>query len=106
MLLGETPAPLPGGVSTSDAGTPDWVKSIAALAAQGMSLWQQIQLQDMNMDLIRQGKPPLTASQMASMAPQLNIGVAKDTQMAMLIGLGAIGLFGLMYAGLKSRERG
>lgn len=101
MRLGDFYETTPDSVSNADV--PEWVTVISQLASQGMSLYQQLQLQEMNMDLIRQGKPPLTAYQMASMAPQLNVGVSKDTQMMLLLAVGAVGLTAVMVAGIKTR---
>jgi len=84
--------------------TPDWVTALSNLAAQGLSLVGQIKLQDANLSLMKQGRPPMTAAQMASMAPQLNFGLASSAQstlMYVLLGGGAI----ILLSSLMKRSR-
>jgi hypothetical protein len=91
---------LPGGtaIPTSAAATPTGVtpsstpilSALAKLIPAGLTAYQQLQLQNLQMNLIKQGRPPLTAQQIAAMAPQLNIGVAQDTQRLLMYGGGAL----------------
>lgn len=81
-----------------------WVTGISNVLTQGLSLYGQLRLQDMNMSLIQSGKPPLTAAQVASMAPQLNVGIASGTQNLLMyaaMGGGAILLLSML---MKSRR--
>jgi hypothetical protein len=88
--------------------TPDWMTALSNLATQGLNLYGQIQLQNMNMDLIKSGRPPLTGEQMASMAPQLNVGIAPDVkatiqQYAIIGGIGVLAIV-LLMSGKRSRR--
>lgn len=88
--------------------TPDWMTNISNLVSQGLNLYGQLKLQDMNMSLIKSGRPPLTADQMASMAPQLNVGIAPDVkatiqQYAIIGGIGVLAIV-LLMSGKRSRR--
>lgn len=88
--------------------TPDWLSSITSLGTQALNLYGQLRLQDLNMKLIGQGKPPLTAAQTAAMAPQLNVGLSPDIQdkifqYTVMGGIGVIAIVILM-GGKKSRR--
>lgn len=80
-----------GDTATDTGTTPDastsWVTDISNVLQSGLSLYGQLQLQNMNMNLVKQGKPPLTAAQISAMAPQLNVGIAPDTQDTLIKGL-------------------
>lgn len=99
------------GDAASDAGTtPDastsWVTDISNVLQTGLSVYGQLQLQNMNMNLIKQGKPPLTAAQISAMAPQLNVGISPDTQDTLIKGLliGGIAVVAvLMFTGKRKR---
>jgi hypothetical protein len=78
--------------------------AISQLVAAGAATWQQVKLSDLNMKLVEQGKPPLTAAQAGAIAPQLNIGIAPDTQNILLIGLAGIGAFAALTM-LSKRSR-
>lgn len=84
--------------------TPDWVTALSNLASQGLSLYGQIQLQNMNLDLVKQGKQPLSAYQMQAMAPQLNVGLASSAQTTLLYVLGG-GAAVILLASLMKRSR-
>jgi hypothetical protein len=84
--------------------TPDWVTALSNLAAQGLNLVGQLKLQDMNLKLIGQGKAPLTAYQMQSMAPQLNVGLASSAQTTLFYVLGG-GAAVILLASLMKRSR-
>jgi len=77
--------------------------TISKLLTAGGGLYQTIQLTDLNRQLIAQGKQPLTPAQASAMSPQINVGVAPDTQTMLIYGLGAIGLLFLATTFLKSR---
>jgi hypothetical protein len=92
--------------ATPDAANP-WVTGISNILTQGLSLYGQLRLQDMNMNLIQQGKPPLTAAQVASMAPQLNVGIASGTQNMLMyaaMGGGAILLLSILMKSKRARR--
>jgi hypothetical protein len=86
--------------------TPDtsWVTDVTGLLTQGLSLYGQLQIQNMNMDLIKQGKPPLTAYQVSAMAPQLNVGLASGTQNLVMYGLLGGGAVLLLMSLMKSKR--
>jgi len=93
--------------ATGATPTTDWITAISQLATQGLSLVGQLKLQDMNMQLISQGRQPLTAAQMSSMAPQLNVGLAQDTQttlMYVLAGGAAVVLLASFMKGSRARR--
>ena len=97
------PAAPPPGV-TPDS-TASIISSLTNLAQAGLSAYGQIQLQNLQMSLVKQGKPPLTANQVAAMAPQLNVGLAPSTQNILMyaaIGGGALLLLSMLS---KSRRR-
>jgi hypothetical protein len=96
--------------TTATGATPstDWLTAISNLATQGLSVYAQMQLQNMNMDLIKQGRQPLTSAQMASMAPQLNVGLSSSTQnllMYGLLGAGAVIVLTSVMKGSRARRR-
>jgi hypothetical protein len=93
----------PAGV-TPDAST-SWLTDLTGLLTQGISAYGQIQLQNMNIDLIKQGKPPLTASQVSAIAPQLNVGLASSTQNLLMYGLLGGGAVLLLMSFMKHRKR-
>jgi hypothetical protein len=86
--------------STSDTPILD---TITRLLTAGGGLYQTIQLTDLNRQLISQGKQPLTPAQASAMSPQINVGVAPDTQTMLLYGLGGIGILFLLTTFIKSR---
>ena len=94
------------GATTSSAG--DWISTIGNLLTQGMGLYGQLQLQNTNMKLIQQGKPPLTAAQVASMAPQLNVGLSPDVKTAVFnysLVVGAVGVGVVALLMMRKRRR-
>lgn len=101
MRLGQNE--VPAGVST-DTNSPAWLSGIVELGKAVASTVGQFRMQDLNMELIRQGRPPLSAAQMAAVAPQINVGVSPDTRNMMLVALGGIGLFFLATTFIKSRR--
>ena len=93
----------PAGV-TPNAPT-SWISDLTGLLTQGLSVYGQIQLQNMNMDLIKQGKPPLTQEQVSAIAPQLNVGLASSTQNLVVYGLLGGGAVLLLMSFMKNRRR-
>lgn len=91
---------VPTGVTPDNSG---WMQTFADLAKMGLSVYQQIQLQNMQMDLIKRGLPPMSAAQLASMAPQVNIGVASETQKLLMYG--GIGLLGILLLSTMNKGR-
>ena len=73
--------------------------TIAQLGPTIGNIIGQIKLADLNMALIRQGKPTLTAAQAQALSPRIDVGIAPDTQSALMIllaGAGAIFLFSML----------
>ena len=96
----------PTGVSSDAA--PTWVSDISNVLTQGLNLYGQLRLQDLNMNLIQQGKPPLTASQVSAMAPQLNVGLAPDVQakIQQYMIVGGVGILAIVFLmGMKPKRR-
>lgn len=103
MHLGEEPAP----GTTSDSGSTfsDIVNAISTAVSQGINLYDQIKLQDFNMNLIKQGKPPLTPAQVGAIAPQFSVGLAPQTQNTLLWVAAGAGALLLFTSVLKHRRR-
>src|SRR5574340_367336 len=82
----------------------DWnsiVNNITKIGTAVLSLDQQRQLADINLQRAQSGLAPLSASQFA---PQMNVGVAPDTQkLIMYGGIALIGILALNAIGKKSR---
>jgi hypothetical protein len=102
MQLGDDPAP----GTTSDSGSTwtDVINAISSAVSQGVNVYDQIQLQNFNMDLIKQGRPPLTPSQVGAIAPQFAVGLAPQTQnMLLWLAAGAGGL--ILLTSLMKHKR-
>lgn len=86
----------------SSTGTP-WYANILA---QGLSLYQQVELQKTNLDRAKQGLPPLTAAQYGATIPtaQVQVGLSSGTKTALYLGAGGVLLIGLAIV-LKKRKR-
>jgi hypothetical protein len=91
-------------IGTTPDATSSWLTSITGLLTQGLTAYGQIRLQDLNIDLIKQGKQPLTASQVAAMAPQLNVGLASSTQNLVMYGLLGGGAVLLLMSFMKTKR--
>lgn len=91
---------------TADA-APSWFTDISNVLTQGINAYGQLRLQDLNMNLISQGKPPLTAAQVASMAPQLNVGLSPDIQakIQQYMIFGGIGVLALVALTQMNKRR-
>lgn len=101
-----SPMPAPTGVtpvSASSGGT-NWAAIVQQLAQAGISAYQITQLSNLNQQLISQGRPPLSASQAAAMAPQLNFGISGDTQNLLIYGALGIGAIVLLSSVMKSKR--
>lgn len=107
-------APAPTGVTAdaapavaSTSSPTDWNAiglALNNLVTGGVTAYQAIQLQKMQADLIRQGRPPLSPYQMSLLAPQIGVGLAPSTQnMVMMLALGGGALL-LLTSVMKSRR--
>jgi hypothetical protein len=99
MQLSETNAVVPAGV-TQDRPI---LNTISNLLTAAGGLYQQITLTDLNKKLIEQGKNPLTPAQAQALSPQINVGIAPDTQTMILYGAAGIGALFLITSLMKSR---
>lgn len=94
MMMGEEiqvlPAPSTGG---------DWTDKIMSIIPQALQYQQQRDLIKLNAELIKQGKPPIAAGQLA---PQVNFGVSPEIQRLLM--WGAIGLGAYAVARLVMRR--
>lgn len=78
--------------------------SLVDLAKAGLTAYGQIQLMNLQASLIKSGRPPLTAYQVAQMSPQLNFGLAPSTQNILTYALiGGAGLL-LLTSLMKGRR--
>lgn len=95
-----------GNVTAGDTSTSSWdwnsiINNITKVGTAVLSLEQQRQLADINLQRAQAGLSPLSASQFA---PQMNVGVAPDVQK--LIMYGGIGLLGvLLFNRSKSKSK-
>lgn len=95
--LGQTVAP---------AGTTPEYPILASLAPLVQSLaaaYGVVRQSDLNAELIRQGKAPMTAEQMKAFDPRIQLDVGTDTRNIILYGLGGIGILFLLTTLVKSR---
>lgn len=106
MLLADAAADAAAATGVTPDASPSWLTDITGLLSQGVTAYTQLQLMNLNKNLIAQGRPPLSAYQVASMAPQLNVGLASSTQtlvMYGLIGAGAVLLLSSFMGGRRRR---
>ncbi len=96
MFLADTTTGTPSSTSSS---TP-WY---ANLLTQGMSLYQQIELQKTNLARAQQGLPPLTASQYGATVPTatVNVGLSSGTKAALWLVGGGVVLIGIAVISRK-----
>lgn len=87
----------PADTTTAPVGSPTtWesvLQAIPNLAQTYYSLEYTKEIQDINLQRLREGKPPLSSTQMQQIAPQVSVGVAPQTQnmiMYLALGLGAV----------------
>lgn len=100
-----TPTPVtPPGV-TPDNTLTSILQSVTPLIQSGLTAYGQIQLMNLNSSLIKQGKPPLSSSQVAAMAPQLNVGLAPSTQTMLMYAAFGAGALILLSMAMKPRRR-
>lgn len=107
MPFGDATGTTPDVTGASPSSTNDWISTMGNVLAQGMNLYGQLQLQNTNLKLIQQGKPPLSAAQVASMAPQVNVGLSPDVKSAVFnysLVIGVVG-FGAFLLLSKRRRR-
>ena len=72
------------------------ISSAEKLGTAWLSYDQAKSIQELNLELVRQGKEPISQ---AEIAPQVRVGIAPDTQRMILyaaLGLGALVLFGML----------
>lgn len=105
MHLGDGDVPATG--TTSDSGTTltDIASAISTAVAQGVNLYDQIQLQNFNLKRISAGQPPLTTAQVGAIAPQFAIGIAPQTQNMLLWVAAGFGGLLLLSTVLKHGRR-
>jgi len=104
--LGDATGTTPDVTGSTPSSNSDWISTIGNVLAQGMNLYGQLQLQNTNLKLIQQGKPPLTMAQVASMAPQVNVGLSPDVKSAVFnysLMIGGAGI--ILFAVLARRKR-
>jgi len=82
------------GQATAPAGTtPEYPRLTAVtdlLKAMGVA-YQNIKLTDLNAELIRSGKAPLSSDQARALSPRIDVGISGDTQNMLLMGAALIG---------------
>jgi hypothetical protein len=89
---------------TTPSTTSNFWSNLPSIVTAGLTAYQTIQLQNINADLIKAGKPPLTAAQAAALAPQFRAGLAPDTQNTLIyLALGAGALI-LLTSMMKNRR--
>lgn len=91
---------------TAPAGTTPEYPILSAVTELAKSLgiaYQNIKLTDLNAELIRSGKAPLTAAQAQALSPRIDVGISGDTRNTLLLALGGIGAFFLLTTLIKSR---
>lgn len=99
------PSPVSNSTPTSAA---DIAKAVNQVVTTGLQTYQAVQLQQMQVDRLNKGLPPLTVGQMASIMPQLgyNYGYPGSSNnglmMLLLIGGGAL----LLLAMSKKKAHG
>jgi len=95
-----SPFPAPVNVSASTATAPSWVSDLTSIGKGLLSLKQQNDLQNLNYERIRQGKPPLDAD---AMAAQVKVGM--DTKQLNKILLLAAGGLGVLFFALRRNRK-
>ncbi len=91
MHLGQTTAPTPASYPI--------LQTLAQLAPAIGNIIGQVKLADLNMELIKQGRPTLTAAQAQALSPRIDVGIAPDTQSAIVylgLGIGALFLLSML----------
>lgn len=99
--LGQSPAP-PGTTPEAQTRYPILETLQSLIPAVGSAIGQ-VKLIDLNAELIRQGKAPLSVDQARALSPQINVGITPDTRTMLLYGLGGIGLLMLLTTFMRSR---
>jgi hypothetical protein len=94
------------GQSAPPAGTtPEYpiLDTVTALVQALGATYQNVKLTDLNSELIRQGKAPLSPEQAQALSPRIDVGISGDTQSMLLMGAGIIGGVVLLSALVKRR---
>jgi len=94
------PFPAPVGISASTDTAPSWVSDLTSIGKGLLSLKQQNDLQQLNYERIRAGKPPLDAD---AMAAQVKVGM--DTKQLNKILLLAAGGLGVLFFALRRNRK-
>ena len=116
MWLGDATDGTPPGVTADPNSIAGIVSSLAPLATSVLAAIDQQKLLDYNMQLIAQGKPPLTSDQLvalqAGFTPQFNVGLSAGTtstveKIAIGAGLlvGAVIIVNALGGGSRERSR-
>jgi hypothetical protein len=79
-----------GGSMQASSSFWDSSNGMTALLQSIIAAKQTYDVNQINLELAKQGKAPLSASQMQSLVPQVRVGVATDTQRMALIGVGIL----------------
>lgn len=75
------------------------IDSVARAGTTIASVYNQQQINELNMERIRRGQPPLSIAQMNALRPSLNFGMTDDVKnMLMIGGLGLLAVFALSRA--------
>jgi len=89
---------------TNPAAGSNWFDGLISSAEKLGTAWmgyeQARDIQQLNLELVRQGKEPISQ---ADIAPQVRVGIAPDTQRMMMIG--GIGLLALLAFGMMTRGK-
>jgi cytolysin (calcineurin-like family phosphatase) len=91
---------------TAPAGTtPEYpfLASLGPLVQSIAAAYGVVKQSDLNAELIRQGKAPMTAEQMRAFDPRIQLDVGADTRNIILYALGGIGGLFLLMTLMKSR---
>lgn len=102
-LPGAAPGVSPAG-SPPAPGATGFLSQLPGLLTTGIQAYSQLQLQNLQMNLIRQGKPPLTQAQLAQLGARVNVGLAPDVQTLLMYGGAAVvGMFLLSQLGKRRK---
>jgi len=91
--------------ATATGATPDMpiLSSLGPLVQALASAYGVVKQSDLNAELIRQGKAPLSADQMRALDPRIQIDMGTDTRTMLIYALGGIGALFLLTSLMKSR---
>lgn len=95
MHLSQAPA------QTQAPSRPGW----AEVASQGLQIWQQYQLNQINKKRLEQGLPALTSQQTAALAPQARVQVGLSPNVRNMLIWGGLGLGAVLLMTMGGRRR-